>query len=114
MLIYYFKIKRVTPPLNIYSELEKMLALRKLDWSYGELSEEFNVPKTTIRYLVRKFGLAGRKNPPTLARHRTTRTSLETTYSKSTDLNYESKTYADYLQDEKDRRWKRLTQEHIK
>ncbi len=113
MLIYFFDLKRVSPPLNIYSELERMLALRKLNWSYGELSEEFSVPKTTIRYLVRRFGLAGRINPPVLAQHRTTRIIKKVIYSEDID-SYATKTYAEYLQDEKDRKWKRLTQSHIK
>lgn len=115
MLVYFFSLKRLTPPLNVYSELERMLTLRRLNWSYGELSEEFAVPKTTIRYLIRRFGLAGRFNPPTRANHRTTRTITNTVYSSLTESkDYSQKTYADYLQDEKDRKWKRLTQSHLK
>lgn len=115
MLIYFFDLKRVSPPLNIYAELERMLALRKLNWSYNELSKEFHVPKTTIRYLVRRFGIAGRFNPPTLPHHRsTTRSTPKISYTKPTENDYSTKTYADYIRDEKERKWRKLTQGHIK
>ena len=115
MLIYFFSLKRISPPLNIYSELEKMLALRSLNWSYNELSEEFKVPKTTIRYLVRRFGLAGRFNPPSPPSHRSaTSPPQPLLYNEETDSNYSNKSYKDYLDDERKRKWVRLTQRHSK
>lgn len=114
MLIYFFNIKKLTKPLNVYQELERMLALRKLNWSYNELSEEFHVPKTTIRYLIRRFGLAGRFNPPTKPCHSTTRSTPKISYTKPIENDYSTKTYADYIRDEQERKWRRLTQSHIK
>lgn len=100
-----------------------MLALRKLNWSYNELSEEFKVPKTTIRYLVRRFGLAGAYNPPIRGKlamphlypkGSATRTTGKILYSNPIETTNPGKTYKQYLEDEKNRKWKRLTQGHIK
>lgn len=105
MLRYYFRLKRILFPLNEYSNLELMLALRRLGWSYSELAREFNCPRNSIEYLCQKFGLGGAKKPPLS----TTRVKQSTLYSEST----KPKSYADYLQAEKDRKWKRLTQNHL-
>lgn len=112
MLVYFFSLKRISPPLNVYGELEKMLALRKLNWSYTKLSEEFKVPKTTIRYLVRRFGLAGKYNPP--IRSRTTRRLIVPLYTELEERINPGKTYAEYLKDDQDRKWRRLTHESTK
>lgn len=103
MLVYFFALERVTPPLNQYSELERMLALRKLNWSYTELSEEFHVKKMTIRYLVRRFGLAGKYKPPLRRRHATSKYAT-ILYSKE-KIN-PGKSYAEYLKDEETRQRK--------
>lgn len=105
LLIYYFKLEKISYPLSKYSELETMLAMRKLGASYTILAEHFNVKKDTIIYLCRKFGLGGAFNPPI---PRTTRVVKESIYTEDT-IN-PGKTYAQYLQEEKDRKWKRLTQ----
>ena len=111
MKVYLFRIKKLNAPLNIYSELETMLALRSLNWSYNDLADKFHVSRDTIIYLCRKFGLGGAKQPP-IKHQRTTRAILKPIYDEPND--YSTKTYADYIRDEKERRWKKLTQSHIK
>lgn len=80
-----------------------MLAKRKLGASYTELAEEFNVSKNTIIHLCQKFGLGGSMNPP-LAR--TTRKKPRFLYAES---GIPVKNYADYLEEEKQRKWRDLT-----
>lgn len=110
-LVYFFRMEKITPPLNEYTELERMLALRSLRWSYGELADEFNVEKTTIRYLVRRFGLAGKYKPP-VRQSRATSKYAHILYAKEA-IN-PGKTYLEYLQDDKNRRWRQLLKEHSK
>lgn len=105
MKVYYFNLRKISPPLSQYSELETMLAMRKLGASYTILAEHFSVRKDTIVYLCRKFGLGGAYNPPIA---RTTRKAKEPLYTEET-IN-PGKTYAEYLKEEKERKWKRLTQ----
>ena len=105
MLIYYFSLKRILPPLNEYSELETMLAMRKLGASYTVLSEHFNCSRNTIEYLCQKFGLGGSINPPIA---RTTRIEKKPLYTEE-KIN-QGKTYKEYLQAEKLRKCKNLTQ----
>jgi len=82
--------------------------MRKLGASYMVLAEHFNVEKTTIRYLCRKFGLGGSINPPV---HRTTREKKKSFYTEEA-IN-PGKTYAQYLQEEKDRKRKRLIESQL-
>lgn len=104
VLIYFFNLERLTPPLNIYSELERMLALRKLGASILELSQEFAVPKSTIRYLIRRFGLAGKYKPPIRGKARkSTPSKYETLLYVKETIN-PGKTYAQYLQEDRERR----------
>lgn len=103
MLIYFFKIDRLSPPLNQYAELERMLAMRRLGYSYTVLSEHFGVPKLTIRYLVRKFGLAEDVIEPKVIRQRTTVKSVVHTYDE--EVINPGKTYKEYLAEEKARRF---------
>jgi len=107
MLVYFFSLKKLNAPLSTYSNLETMLAKRKLGASYMSLADEFGVTKDTIVYLCRKFGLGGKMNPP-LAR--TTRVKPPRLYNELR-INL-GKTYAEYLQDEQDRKWKNLTQKY--
>lgn len=108
MLTFYFKIQKLTPPLHEYSQLEEMLALRALGHSYTVLSDKYGVPKTTIRYLCRKFGL-NHEVPTVVIRQRTTTVPETTTYTEKIN---EGKTYAEYLQAERERKWLRLTKSH--
>ncbi len=88
--------------------LEEMLALRKLGYSYTLLSDKYGVPKTTIRYLCRKFGLHEGAVQTVLIRKRTTTILPKPSHTEET-IN-RGKTYAEYLQIEKQRKWLRLTQ----
>jgi len=110
MLIYFFAMERITPPLNQYSELERMLALRRLNWSYTELAEEFKVKKTTIRYLVRRFGLNGKYKPP-IRKGRATSKYAHILYAEK-KVN-PGKTYAQYLQEENERKWRLALQRKL-
>lgn len=101
MLIYFFKLERLSPPLNQYPELERMLAMRKLGYSYTVLAEYFGVPKLTIRYLVRKFGLAEDTIQPKVIRKRTTIKIPVHTYNE--EIINPGKSYAEYLREEKKR-----------
>lgn len=115
MLIYFFKLHSLTEPLNDYSQLEEMLALRKLGWSYTVLADRFNVPKTTIRYLCRKFGLAENiQVTVTRPDGRTTTKTPRILHNEMDEVINPGKSYAEYLQDERDRKWRRLTQGHLK
>lgn len=115
MLIYFFNLRKLSRPLNQYSTLEEMLALRKLGWSYMALSDKFQVPKTTIRYLCRKFGLAENVQV-TISRQdvRTTTKAPEVLHNEREEVINPGKSYAEYLKDEQDRKWRRLTQSHLK
>lgn len=112
MLVYFFDLKKVSRPFNVYAQLEEMLALRKLGWSYMALSDRFKVPKTTIRYLCRKFGLNERSVKVTIFRteNRTTIKRKTIFYNERDEIINPGKTYAEYLQEERDRKWRRLTQ----
>lgn len=107
MLIYRFDLHRVSKPLNHYPLLEEMLALRALGASYTVLADRYEVPKYTIRFICRKFGLAGNVKTITI-RQRTTTTVSK--YSYDEEKINPGKTYKQYLEDEKMRKWKRLTQ----
>jgi len=114
MLVYFFDLKRLSKPLNEYSQLEEMLALRSLGWSYMALADKFNVPKTTIRYLCRRFGLANNVRVTVLRQDVSTTTSHHIeTYTEEDRIN-PGKTYAEYLQEEKDRKWRKLLQSQQK
>lgn len=113
MLRYYFRLERIVSPLNQYAQLELMLALRALGYSYTELAEKFKCPRNTIEYLCQKFGLGGAKKPP-IARSRTTSMKIHTPYYENEERINPGRTYAEYLQIEKERKWKRLTQNTIK
>lgn len=115
MLVYFFNLRKLSQPLNEYSQLEEMLALRSLGWSYTTLSDKFKVPKTTIRYLCRRFGLAGNVKVTVFREDtRTTTKQPKTTYDERYDRINPGKSYAEYMQDERDRKWRRLTQSHLK
>lgn len=91
-----------------------MLALRKLGWSYMALADKYNVPKTTIRYLCRKFGLHERAVNVVVYRQdiRTTIPQKIVLYNERDEVINQGKTYAEYLQDEKKRKWRKLTHDH--
>lgn len=103
MLTYYFKIDKLSQPLNQYALLEEMLALRALGYSYTVLADKYKVPKTTIRYLVRKFGLAG-KETTVVIRQRATRVKIIPLYTE--EIINPGKTYAEYVAEEKARKLK--------
>lgn len=86
-----------------------MLALRKLGYSYNVLADRYNVPKSTIRYLCRKFGLHEGTVQAVIVRQRTTTEVPTVTYTEET-IN-PGKTYAEYLKEERERKWKRLTKQ---
>ena len=111
MLQYRFDLKRISTPLNQYPLLEEMLALRALGWSYTLLSDRYGVQKYTIRWISRKFGLAGNVQTITI-RQRTTTNDRKPRYTEE-KVN-PGMMYADYLKAEKDRKWKQLTQGHLK
>lgn len=108
MLVYFFRMRRLSPPFNHYPKLEEMLALRSIGWSYGALAERFGVEKLTIRYICRKFGLAD-SIKPTIFR---ATPKPQITFYDEERIN-PGKSYAEYLQDERDRKWRRLTQSHV-
>lgn len=114
MLRYFFVLSKVTPQLREYSELEKMLAMRKLGYSYQALADEFGVEKTTIRYLCRKFGLSEKTVQPLYFRKKTYTIAArrEAAYDDQEGPINPGKSYAEYLQDERERHLKRLTQHH--
>lgn len=111
MLVYFFDLKRLSKPFDAYSQLEEMLALRKLGWSYTALGDRFSVPKTTIRYLCRRFGLAGNVTVITFRQHSnaTSNTSKMLNNEREEMIN-PGKSYAQYLQEQKDRKWRHLIQ----
>lgn len=111
MLRYFFLLQKVSPPLREYAELEKMLAMRKLGYSYQALADKFGVEKTTIRYLCRKFGLSEKEVETQYQRHKTYAIAAkkQLVYDDREGPINPGKTYAQYLQEERDRRWKRLT-----
>lgn len=91
-----------------------MLALRRLGWSYMALSDKYHAPKTTIRYLCRKFGLHENTVKVLVFRQdsRTTMRGRPVFYNERNEMINPGKTYAEYLQDEKDRKWQRLVKSH--
>lgn len=115
MLTYFFRLRALTPPFSTYSELEKMLALRKLGYSYTILADEFSVDKTTIRYICRRFGLSG-SVPVIVIRQspRTTSSPKKQQHNEKNETLNQGKMYAEYLQEEKERKWRRLTQTRSK
>lgn len=102
MLVYFFRVQQLTSPFNDYSELEKMLALRAMGFSYTVLAETFNVPKLTIRYLCRRFGL-DEKNVTTIV-VRQAATTRRPKYDYSEEKINPGKTYAEYVREERERR----------
>jgi hypothetical protein len=109
MLVYFFQIKRIKQPLNVYSKLEEMLALRKLGWSYSALSERFDTPQNTIAYLCQRFNLGGSINPP-IPKMRTTSKDSKVFHNERNEAINRGKTYSEYLQEERERKWQKLTQ----
>lgn len=96
---------KLTPPLNIYSELELMLAMRACGYSYTVLADHFSVPKTTIRYLSRKFGLAENAVQVTVIRKHTTSEPRVKKYAWEDDEPINpGKNYAQYLREAEDRK----------
>lgn len=110
MLTFFFNVRKLTHPLDQYPRLEEFLALRSLGASYGVLAAKFGIEKTTVRYICRRFGLAGAKNPP--IRHKTT-TSKPLLPSYDEEKVNPGRTYADYLKIEQKRKWNRLTQKSV-
>ena len=110
MLVFYFNIKKLSKPLNQYAMLEEMLALRALGWSYMALSDRYKVPKSTIRYLVRKFGLS-RTITPTVLRQdiRATTKTRNIIYDEWGDEINQGKSYAEYRKEAQERKWRKLT-----
>lgn len=106
MLIYFFKLQKLTQPLNQYSELERMLALRKMGFSYTVLADTFHVPKETIRYLCRRFGL-GERNVTTTVKRLAPTPRPKPTYTEE-KIN-PGKTYAEYLAEDRERKRRHLT-----
>lgn len=94
-----------------------MLALRGQGWSYTALAEKYECPKLTIRFLARKYGLDGNTVIVQFTRQDYLKTItialppatiIQTTSSE--EKVSEGKTYAQYVKDEKERRWKHLIQ----
>lgn len=112
MLCYFFRLTKLSQPLNEYSQLEEMLALRKLGWSYTLLADKFSVPKTTIRYLCRRFGLAENAVATTTIRRDSgaTRPKPPALYNEKDERINKGKSYAEYLKEEQDRKWRDLMQ----
>lgn len=113
MLVYFFRLEKLSQPLNKYPLLEEMLALRALGWSYTTLSDKYSVPKTTIRYLCRRFGLSGNTKTTYIRTSRTTTAMPPELYTDEERIN-PGKSYAEYLRDERERKWRRLTQSHLR
>lgn len=109
MLRYFFLLQKVSLPLREYSELERMLAMRKLGYSYQALADKFKVEKTTIRYLCRKFGLSEKTVQPLYYRERiyTISVKKQTAYDEKEGPINQGKTYAEYLKEDEDRRHRR-------
>lgn len=102
-------MKNIIPPLNEYPQLERFLALRALGASYGELAEQFHVDKLRVRYICRRFGLAG-ANKPSIRRGSATSKYTPSPYSEG-EIN-PGKTYQEYLKEDKERQWKNLVKMH--
>jgi hypothetical protein len=94
------------------SKLYEMLALREMGWSYTALAERYNCPKLTIRYLSRKYGLGHEIVTVTVDRQRylraTTQPSPDVTIGQTEEKICEGKTYAQYLKEEAERKYRRL------
>lgn len=111
MLVYYFRVSQLVEPLNEYAELERMLALRAMGFSFTVLADTFNVDRNTIRYLCRRFGLGGGKVETTTKRVApTVRTRPQYTEEKINP----GRTYAEYLAIEKQRAQERLIKLHAR
>lgn len=108
--VYHF---RTNPP-----KLEEMLNLRLQGWSYTALAEKYDCPKLTIRFLARRNGLGGNNIVVQVTRQdylRMNTTPLEEVTVVQTapeERISQGKTYAEYLKDEHNRKWRRLTQKH--
>lgn len=114
LLTYYFKSwKRITPSLNprtAYSNLEEMLALRCLGYSYTVLADRYGVPKETIRFLCRRFGL-DQKNVETVFFREHSAPTVQPRVDYNEEIINEGKTYAQYLKEEEERKkWRKRTQ----
>lgn len=84
-----------------------MLALRSQGWSYTALAERFECPKLTIRFLARKHGLG--RETVTVQFTRTDHLRITTSPVQAPELSdneekvCEGKTYAEYVQEAKER-----------
>lgn len=86
-----------------------MLELRRQGWSYSALSEKYSCPRLTIRYLAKKNGL-GRESVVTVITRQQAYPRTQVLLMDQERVN-PGKTYAEYLEMERQRRWKRLTQQ---
>lgn len=115
MLVYYFKSwKRIAPTLNpaySYENLERMLALRALGWSIHALADEFKAPTDTVRFLCRRFGLGGKRSF-VKERNSTPSPRAQTFHNERNEPINRGKNYAEYVHEEKERKWRRLTQKY--
>jgi len=102
MLQYFFKLQKITPPLNQYPKLEEFLALRALGWSYMALSDRFGIDKSTVRYICRKFGF--HEQVVQVRIFRTTTIMPKSIYNEQEEVINPGKTYAQYLQEAKQRK----------
>jgi len=113
MLVYFFNLNKLSKPLNQYSQLEEMLALRKMGYSYTVLADKYKVPKTTIRYLCRKFGLANNVETLVIRHIVTTTLPKQDFYNEREEKINTGKSYAEYLKEERERKWRKLTQNRL-
>lgn len=91
---------------------DEMLFLRGAGWSYTALAEYYGCDKLTIRFIARKNGLT-QDVVITQYTHQdylsaTTEAPKQVTITNTEERISEGKTYSEYLQEEKDRKWKRL------
>ncbi len=101
--VYHFRTDR--------NKLDEMLFLRGAGWSYTALAERYGCPKLTIRFLARKNGL-GQTVQIQFGHQdylRATTPLVKESTIKAEERVSEGKSYAEYLKEEKERRWKRLT-----
>jgi hypothetical protein len=99
------------------AKLEELLVLRRRGWSYGVLAIIYECPKTTIRFMVRKHELASDMVKPVL-KLKTVRDTLPESEPHTTrkvpelpstvETINEGKTYAQYLQEEQERKRAKL------
>jgi len=94
--------------------MDEMLFLRGSGWSYTALAEAYDCPKLTIRFLARKYGLTGDTIVTQFSRQdylRTTTNAIQEGTMSHTEPDgkiNEGKTYQEYVQEEKERKRKRL------